>query len=178
MFITFHSFLLIGTITYKHSDRKCSLYSCVSSTILEYLYCIYKTFSLTQQMFNRLERMLIQHHVLSLNTVIVLTFPFLSCYMYLIYILKQWIVSFTCSDWLLTLRISSAIDWFNSRLWATSGATCNMQFRNKLKTKSNGVLNRMVSITERIPHSFGRNVLAKAKQMPSYVVNVGRKREG
>ena len=100
MFITFHSFLLIGTITYKHSDRKCSLYSCVSSSILEYLYCIYKTFSLTQQIFNRLEIMLIQHHVLSLNTIIVLTFPFLSCYMYLIYILKQWIVSFTCSDWL------------------------------------------------------------------------------
>ena len=35
-------------------------------------------------------------------------------------------------------------------------------FINKLKTKSNGVLNRMVSNTERIHNFFGR---ARAKQM-------------
>lgn len=51
-------------------------------------------------------------------------------------------------------------------------------FMNKLETKSNGVLIRMVSNTERIPNSFGRNVPAKAKQRPSNVVFVGRKRDG
>ena len=42
----------------------------------------------------------------------------------------------------------------------------------------NGVLMRIVSNTERIPNSFGRNVLAKAKQRPSNVVFVGRKHDG
>ena len=39
-------------------------------------------------------------------------------------------------------------------------------FINKLKTKSNGVLNRVVSNTERIHSYFGR---ARARQMPSKV---------
>lgn len=50
-------------------------------------------------------------------------------------------------------------------------------FMNKLETKSNGVLIRMVSNTERIPNSFG-NVPAKAKQRPSNDVFVGRKCDG
>ena len=48
-------------------------------------------------------------------------------------------------------------------------------FINKLKTKSNSVLNRMVSNTERIHNFFGR---ARAKQMPSKVYLLARKCDG
>ena len=54
----------------------------------------------------------------------------------------------------------------------------NDMLMNKLKTKSNGVLNRMVSKTEsnrRIHNFFGRNVSAKATQMASNVEFVGKK---
>ena len=57
-------------------------------------------------------------------------------------------VFFACSDWLLKLRLSSAIHWFTSML--KQQVMPNM-FMNKLETKSNGVLIRMVSIQKEFP---------------------------
>ena len=48
-------------------------------------------------------------------------------------------------------------------------------FMNKLKTKSNGVLNRMVSKTEEFTISLEEMSPAKATQMASNVEYVGKK---
>ena len=146
---------------FKNTGTKTACHTCVSSTILDYLYYIYiYMFSLTQYTFNHLELMLIQHHVLSLNTVQ----P--SIYWNSVFRVL-WLATQTQD-----IQCYSLI-----HLTLKQQVMPNM-FMNKLETKSNGVLIRMVSNTERIPNSFGRNVPAKAKQRPSNVVFVGRKRDG
>ena len=49
-------------------------------------------------------------------------------------------------------------------------------FINKLKTKFNNLFYRMILNTKRIQNSFWRNFPARAKQMPSKVLFVGKKK--
>ena len=49
-------------------------------------------------------------------------------------------------------------------------------FINKLKTKFNNLFYRMILNTKRIHNSFWRNFPARAKQMPSKVLFVGKKK--
>lgn len=116
---------------FKNTGTKTARHSCVSSTILDYLYYIHIYMSsLAQYTSNHLELMLIQHYVLSLNTVQ----P--SIY---------WNSVFRML-WLATQ--TQAIHWFTSML--KQQVMPNM-FMNKLETKSNGVLIRMVSIQKEFP---------------------------